>query len=396
MSASRLSRPSSVHNACSRVVLSGAAQHLLQHGERRTHLRVRRAAAAPCRATSHSGARGDRRARPGDWRDSDGLRRAPRRLVHDSIDAPVAERGLQLAREDLIAQVLGDVVAMLDDAVIHVDEVERAVRRVRQIHRPEALVGRGQELGALVRLPRDELRAVVMDDDAADEVGGGIDDEDVAAELRGKAIAAIDRGRADGGVRGEPAVGAEHAGLVAAVDARRRPRPARPTFTSLFVAAQGLVAAARSQQARVPREVRRRNQIDVQDRLVRVAVDPSGIVLRCAPLAARERLAHLERPLLQPQVDVGLGRVHPVVERPEQAVRVVLDVGVEPPVGVGDELLGVGAQVAVGVAGEPEVGRLADEHAAIEHLQRPRQNQLVEEDRLLVHLPVVVRDPRGR
>ncbi len=68
----------------------------------------------------------------------------------------------------------------------------------------------------------------------------------------------------------------------------------------------------------------------------------------------------------------------------------MLDVGVEPAVGVGDQFLGVGAQVAVGVASQPEVGRFADEHAAIEHLQRSRQYQLVEEDRLLVHLPVVI------
>ena len=221
---------------------------------------------------------------------------------------------------------------MLDDAVIHVDEVQRAVRRVRQIHRPEAFVGRGQELRALVGLPCHELRPVVLDDDAADEVGRGIDHEDVAAEVSGKAIAAVHRGRADGGVRGEPAVGAEHAVLVAAIDARRRVH--RPHDVHLVVrAAQRFVAAARAQEVGVPREVRRRNQIDVQDRLVRVAVDASGVVLRRAPLAARERLAHLERSLLQPQVDVGLGRVHPVVERPEQAIGVVLDVGVEPAVG---------------------------------------------------------------
>ena len=53
----------------------------------------------------------------------------------------------------------------------------------------------------------------------------------------------------------------------------------------------------------------------------------------------------------------------------------MLDVGVEPAVGVGDELFRVGLQVAVGVAGQPEVRRLADEHAVVEHLQRARQDQ---------------------
>ena len=57
---------------------------------------------------------------------------------------------------------------------------------------------------------------------------------------------------------------------------------------------------------------------------------------------------------------------------------------------IGDELLAVGVKIAVGVAGEPQVGRFGDEHAAIEDLQRARQDQLVEEDGLLVHLAVAV------
>jgi hypothetical protein len=126
--------------------------------------------------------------------------------MHDPVDAPVAERRRELPRLDLIAQVLRDVVTMLDDAVIHVDDVERAVGCVRQIHGPKALVGRGEELGVLVRFPGDELGAVVVDEDPADEVGGRIDDEDVAAELRGEVVAAVDRWRADGRIGGEPAI----------------------------------------------------------------------------------------------------------------------------------------------------------------------------------------------
>ena len=55
----------------------------------------------------------------------------------------------------------------------------------------------------LVRLPGDELGAVVVDEDPADEVGGRIDDEDVAAELGGEVVAAVHRRRADGGEGGE-------------------------------------------------------------------------------------------------------------------------------------------------------------------------------------------------
>ena len=52
-------------------------------------------------------------------------------------------------------------------AAIHVDDVQRAVGRVGQIDRPEALVGRREELGVVVRLARPQRRAVVADDDAA-------------------------------------------------------------------------------------------------------------------------------------------------------------------------------------------------------------------------------------
>ena len=53
---------------------------------------------------------------------------APRRVVHHAIDAPVAARPIELARQDLVAQIFRDVCHVLDDAAIHVDDVERAVR----------------------------------------------------------------------------------------------------------------------------------------------------------------------------------------------------------------------------------------------------------------------------
>ena len=70
----------------------------------------------------------------------------------------------------------------------------------------------------------------------------------------------------------------------------------------------------------------------MQGRLVRVPVDASRVVLRHAPLAALQRPLHLEGAVLQPELDVGLTRrVHPIVERPVEAVRVLL--GIAPPAG---------------------------------------------------------------
>src|SRR5215471_18139228 len=93
---------------------------------------------------------------------------ACRRLVDDSIDATVSGGLLQLAGDDLIPEVLGYRNAMLDDSTIHVGDVERSVRRIRQVDRPKSLVGRRQELAAFVRLLRPQPRSIVRHDDPAD------------------------------------------------------------------------------------------------------------------------------------------------------------------------------------------------------------------------------------
>ena len=85
------------------------------------------------------------------------------------------------------------------------------------------------------------------------------------------------------------------------------------------------------------------------------------------------------------------GCVHPVVERPVEAVRVVLGIGLATSELIGDELLRVHAQVAVGVVHQPDVGRLRDEHAAVEDLHGSREDEAVREHGALVHHAVGVR-----
>ena len=150
------------------------------------------------------------------------------------------------------------------------------------------------------------------------------------------------------------------------------------------------VAAAGPHHARVARVVGCRHDVHEQGRGVRVAVDPAAVVLGGAPLPARQRLAYIEGTVFQPQQSGSFRRVHPVVEGPEQRVLVVLDVGLGLAVGLGDNILRVRDQVAVGVARQPEVGRLRNQRAALEDLERAGQHELVEEDGLLVHRPVVV------
>ena len=77
-----------------------------------------------------------------------------RGLVHHPIDPAEPCRRFQLARDDVVAEILGDVGALLNHAAIHVDDVQRAVGRVGKVDGTEPLVGRGQELAALVGLSR--------------------------------------------------------------------------------------------------------------------------------------------------------------------------------------------------------------------------------------------------
>ena len=53
---------------------------------------------------------------------------------------------IQATIEYLLAQVTGDINMMLQNAVIHIDDVKAAVGSVVKVHRPESFVGGGQEL----------------------------------------------------------------------------------------------------------------------------------------------------------------------------------------------------------------------------------------------------------
>ncbi len=241
-----------------------------------------------------------------------------------------------------------------------------------------------------VRLPGAQRRAVVAQNDAAHEVGAGLRNEDVSVELRRQPVAAIDHRRADRCEAGERAVRAVDACLVGTVGAGIRAHG--PHGVQLVrIGRQPLVAPARAQQVRVAREVRGGHEVDVQGGLVRVAIDAPAVVLRHTPLASLERLLHLELAVPEAQVDIGHARrVHRVVQRPVESVRVVLRVDFEDTVPVGDQLLRIHPQITVGVVHQPGVRRLPDQHAAIEDLDGPCQLQAIREHRALVHPSVAV------
>src|SRR6476646_1351464 len=119
--------------------------------------------------------------------------------------------------------------------------------------------------------------------------------------------------------------------LIAAIDSARRTDRPHPVH---FFALQRLVQSTRANEVWIAGEIARWQEIDEQRGLVRVPINAARVVLCRAPLTARERRLIIELAVLQPQVAVVLGRVHPVVERPREAVRVVLDVSERLTVGI--------------------------------------------------------------
>jgi hypothetical protein len=60
--------------------------------------------------------------------------------VHNAVNAPEADGGVEFTFENLFAKEGGDIMFVLQDAAIHINDVEAAVGTVDEINRAEALV----------------------------------------------------------------------------------------------------------------------------------------------------------------------------------------------------------------------------------------------------------------
>ncbi len=89
----------------------------------------------------------------------------------------------------------------LDDRTAHVEDVERTIRRVHEVHGPEPVVRRADELRGLLARAADRLEGwpIRNKNPPMDQVILGVADEHVSVELRRVGAAAID-GRACAGV----------------------------------------------------------------------------------------------------------------------------------------------------------------------------------------------------
>ena len=126
--------------------------------------------------------------------------------MHDAPDAAAVVAFVEFAFGNLLGEPGDDEDDVLDDAVIHVGEIESAVGADAGVHGAEALVGAGDEF----LLGREEacgvrLRAAI-EFQGADEVAGGVGHEDVAAHLGRKLIAIVEAGAGDDSVGAQAAV----------------------------------------------------------------------------------------------------------------------------------------------------------------------------------------------
>ena len=80
----------------------------------------------------------------------------PRRFgfADNAVNAAEIGVSVETAVEDLLSQIARDVKMVFQNAVIHINDIQAAVRAIVQVHRTKPLVGRGQKLRMVVSILR--------------------------------------------------------------------------------------------------------------------------------------------------------------------------------------------------------------------------------------------------
>src|SRR5262249_35695251 len=76
--------------------------------------------------------------------------------------------------------VIGDAPGMFDVLTVHIHDMQGAIRRVDEIHRPKPIVRRGDHLGLAVDASGFKSRTLRRQLQAVEQVPGALTDEDVA------------------------------------------------------------------------------------------------------------------------------------------------------------------------------------------------------------------------
>src|SRR5258706_6046969 len=122
---------------------------------------------------------------------------AQRRLFeavgHDAVDAATIVAAVQV---EVLFNIVGQRPRMLDDFAVHIDDVQCAVGRIGKLHRAKPGIFGGDELDRLLigRALRFQAHAVGNKNFSMDEVAASITEEGIIEKLRWKRVAAVDRG----------------------------------------------------------------------------------------------------------------------------------------------------------------------------------------------------------
>ena len=287
---------------------------------------------------------------------------------------------VQVVLLDLLSQVRlrPDELRVLDDAGVHVDEVQTPIRCVVNAHWSEERIGRSNELRFRVGVPKLRQSVGHHDFGAAHDSSHRLVEEEIADQIRRKTIAAIDLDARRRGEVIERAVGqpdATHAALHVGDAARCRPRHLKVGL-EVVGNVEGPVGDWR---------------LEVDGADFTAAIDPPHLAV---VVLSRPPLPAVGIGLLAQHLAVGrnaqaervVGHVEPVVERPGQAAWLPLHVGDAARAGI-EQFLLVGDTVAVRVrvlVHVAVVGLEREDHAVPERKRNPRHHHVVHEHRVLV------------
>ena len=307
-----------------------------------------------------------------------------RRTFRHNAPDPAQRPGLrETPLINLLAQIGREIDAVLNDSAVKIDHVERAIRTVEDIHRPEALVSRSEKLGAFVGIAALDRAILGCQPDALHQIPRGLRDERIPTEFSREKRAAINDRTAGGGHRVLATRLIER--VVAAVDAG-----GDAAWRNVEIGRRDLDVRARGREVGVAAQILRGDQIDTERIAVAVVEQAAAVILRDAPLPAHDgRLAGETSLALITEAGIEICRVNPVVHRPHQAVGIVLGV-VDIAVILRDLDLLVRPTITVGVAAEPKMRRLGDEHAVSDQRHRAGQHQSIHEYAALVVATVTV------
>ncbi len=239
--------------------------------------------------------------------------------VYHAINPAQPNRRIEFAFDDLFAQERSHIMFVLQNAAVHVHDVQATIGAVDHIHGAKPLVGGSQPLGFIVcvsrighsvRLPRDAL--------ATNHIAARLRDKRVAHHRGGILVAAINHRPARRRPRGQMAV-AQHRFLVAAIDARiHTGRPHRALIKERHI------HPVPRRMMRIAHGIMTGNKIAVQWIGIVVKINAPVIILRDSPLAARAGVVNHPFAINEAQAFAGFRIVKPVVEAGHQAILGVL------------------------------------------------------------------------